>query len=178
MNEEETKDLLERIRKKMDADDEAAKKAEDRRVAHEELKKDKNYDIFKNGGIEEMIAKDPEILDNKTALKFAIEAAVKNVEMAQIKKESEDKAKTEETKETTTPSNPASSNNGGDGEKIDAKEFIAKMNSGTATMEDYKKVEGNINPFIGNMTKRVLKYGFRVSSENIEKARATFGVTD
>lgn len=174
---EEMQQTLARMKERMDAEDAERKRQEQRNTTYAELKKREEYAVLKQGGIDEMIQKKPEILDNPTALEMAIESTVAKLKLQEA--EAKAKAVPETTPQNPfNPANPSGSNVTPQSDKtpLTSQQFMDKMVAGQATLDDLERVpKGHLNPFVRYQAKQAIMKRHGNIEETIAKGRGTLG---
>lgn len=174
---EEMQQTLARMKERMDAEDAERKRQEQRNTTYAELKKREEYAVLKQGGIDEMIQKKPEILDNPTALEMAIESTVAKLKLQEA--EAKAKAAPETSAQNPfNPANPTGSNAPADDKTpLTSQQFMDKMVAGQATLEDLERVpKGHLNPFVRYQAKKAIVNRRGNIEETIAKGQAALGV--
>lgn len=174
---EEMQQTLARMKERLDAEDAEKKRNAERTAKYDELKKNENYSVFQKGGIDEMIQKNPAILDSDTAMQMALENSLTKVKLM----EAESKAAQPQTppqENINTPANPTGANVPPQSDKspLSSQQFMDKMAAGTATLDDLERVPKNqLNPFVRYQAKKAIANRRGNIEETIAKGRAALG---
>ena len=169
-----TMEMLEELKKERELKRAEEERNRQRQSRYDALKKDEAYAILKEGGIDEMIQKTPEILDTPAALQTAVQNATLKVQM---KKMQEAQPKPQETpvQNVFTPGSQSATPPADiEPSEITNDEFFAKVSSGTATVADLEKAKG-IEPYTRYQMKKILSRGIEHNKDIIAQGRAALG---
>lgn len=170
---EEDRKVIDEMRARINAEAESKRIAEERKAKLSELRKDENYSVFKQGGLEEMIEKNPEILDSPMSLKLAMDNSLANIKLREAEKAAQ-QIPVQTAPAQTEPASPAGIPTGNTEDQLTEKEFFDRVALGTATRADLDKVKG-LNPYTRYEMRRILKNNIAANADVIAKGRAALG---